>query len=117
MYLSPEAKRLLQAAAVIGLALVPLAFFSVFTTALRGMQRMDAYMALNLAASLLQVAAALLFVRPGGSGTSRIMRCGLGEVKPAMSPQVAGTEQVDRRCVDAVHSWWIDDGFAGPGRP
>jgi O-antigen/teichoic acid export membrane protein len=61
---SADAARGLQ---IYSLALLPLAFFSVFTTALRGKQRMDAYMLANLAASFLQAAAVALFVRPGGS--------------------------------------------------
>lgn len=52
---------------IYSLALIPLAFFSVFTIALRGKQRMDAYMVLNLAAALFQVAVVGLLMRPGGS--------------------------------------------------
>lgn len=48
------------------LALIPLAFFSVFTTALRGKQRMDGLMLLNLASAGLQVAAVAVFFRSGG---------------------------------------------------
>jgi O-antigen/teichoic acid export membrane protein len=42
------------------LSLIPLAFFTVFTTALRGEQRMDAYAALNLTIAALQAGAVLL---------------------------------------------------------
>jgi O-antigen/teichoic acid export membrane protein len=52
---------------VYSLSLIPLAFFSVFTIALRGAQRMSAYMLLNLASALMQVAAAWLATRPGGN--------------------------------------------------
>jgi O-antigen/teichoic acid export membrane protein len=48
-------------------ALLPLAFFSVFTTALRGKQLMDAYTLLNLAVNLLPAAAAWLFIHAGSS--------------------------------------------------
>src|SRR5688572_25169418 len=41
-------------------ALIPLAFFTVFTTALRGVQRMDMYSLLNLIVSALQVGIVLL---------------------------------------------------------
>jgi O-antigen/teichoic acid export membrane protein len=41
-------------------ALIPLAFFTVFTTALRGIQRMDIYSLLNLIVSVLQVGVVLL---------------------------------------------------------
>src|SRR5574341_2494220 len=42
------------------LALIPLAFFTVFTTALRGKQFMDAYALLNIIISALQVVAVLI---------------------------------------------------------
>lgn len=42
------------------LALIPLSFFTIFTTALRGIQRMDIYSLLNLIVSVLQVGIALL---------------------------------------------------------
>jgi len=48
-------------------ALLPLAFFSVFTTALRGKQLMDAYTVLNLAVNLLPAGAAYLFLHAGSS--------------------------------------------------
>jgi O-antigen/teichoic acid export membrane protein len=51
---------------VYSLSLIPLAFFTVFTTALRGMQDMSAYMLLNLASALMQVGAAWLATRLGG---------------------------------------------------
>jgi len=51
-------------------ALLPLAFFSVFTTALRGLQLMDAYTLLNLAVNLLPAAAAWLFIHAGSSVVS-----------------------------------------------
>lgn len=41
-------------------ALVPLAFFTIFTSALRGVQRMDAYTLLSLMVSILQVGVVLL---------------------------------------------------------
>ncbi len=55
---------------VYSLALFPLAFFTVFTSALRGKERMDLYTLLNLAVSLLQFVAVWLFVRPGGGITT-----------------------------------------------
>ncbi|MCL4531256.1 MAG: oligosaccharide flippase family protein [Chloroflexi bacterium] len=45
---------------IYSLALIPLAFFTVFTTALRGKQNMDMYALLSLVVSGLQVAAAFL---------------------------------------------------------
>ncbi len=45
-------------------SLIPLAFFTVVTIALRGRQRMDAYAGLNLAGSILQLALAWFFVLP-----------------------------------------------------
>lgn len=54
---------------IYSLALMPLAFFSVFTTALRGKQRMDSYMVLNLLVSALQLVVVWIFVRRGNSVT------------------------------------------------
>ncbi len=50
----------LSALRIYSLALIPLAFFTVFTTQLRGQQRMEAYMSLNLTIACLQVGAALI---------------------------------------------------------
>lgn len=50
---------------VYSLALFPLAFFTVFTSILRGTQRMTAYAHLNLLTGLLQVAAVFLFIQRG----------------------------------------------------
>ena len=61
---SPAAVLALQ---IYSLALFPLAFFTVFTTALRGKQKMDAYTVLNLFVSSLQVALVWLFINPGSS--------------------------------------------------
>jgi O-antigen/teichoic acid export membrane protein len=47
---------------IYALALIPLAFFTVFTSALRGRQLMDAYTWLNLSGSFLQLAAVWLFL-------------------------------------------------------
>ncbi len=47
------------ALALYSLSLLPLAFYSVFSAVLRGHERMDRFMALNLAGALAQVAAAL----------------------------------------------------------
>jgi O-antigen/teichoic acid export membrane protein len=49
---SPET---ITALNIYSLALIPLAFFTVFTTALRGVQRMDTYSLLSLIVSALQV--------------------------------------------------------------
>lgn len=55
----------LQALRVYSLALIPLAFFTVFTSALRGWQKMESYAWLNLGMSVLQAAAISLFIPPG----------------------------------------------------
>jgi len=52
---------------VYSFALIPLAFFTVFTIALRGKQRMDAYTGLNLAGSFLQLVSVLVFIRPNSN--------------------------------------------------
>jgi len=44
-------------------ALIPLSFFTVFTSILRGMQRMTSYAVLNLGVAIIQVSAVLIFVQ------------------------------------------------------
>jgi O-antigen/teichoic acid export membrane protein len=48
-------------------ALIPFAFFTVFTSMLRGYQKMDIYSWLNFAISVLQVIAILIFIPAGTS--------------------------------------------------
>ena len=55
----------IQALQVYSLTLIPLAFYSVFSTALRGRQRMDSCALLNLAGALLQVVVVFIFVASG----------------------------------------------------
>jgi O-antigen/teichoic acid export membrane protein len=50
---------------VYSFALIPLAFFTVFTSILRGVQRMTAYAWLNLGIALLQVVVIAIFVQRG----------------------------------------------------
>ena len=50
---------------IYSLALIPLAFYSVFSTALRGRQRMDSYALLNVGGALFQVGVVLFFVAAG----------------------------------------------------
>jgi O-antigen/teichoic acid export membrane protein len=52
---------------IYSLALIPIAFFSVFSSMLRGLQRMDHYAGLNLSTSLVQLAATFVFIRTGSS--------------------------------------------------
>jgi O-antigen/teichoic acid export membrane protein len=49
------------------LSLLPLAFFSVFSALLRGLERMDLYLALNLVTASVQLVAVGLALRSGGS--------------------------------------------------
>jgi O-antigen/teichoic acid export membrane protein len=50
---------------VYSIALIPLAFFTVFTSVLRGTQRMRAYAWLNFAIPVLQVVAIFIFIQRG----------------------------------------------------
>ena len=61
---SPEAVRALQ---VYSLALVPMAFYTVFSAALRGAERMAAYMWINIALAAAQFGLVWLFIRPESS--------------------------------------------------
>jgi O-antigen/teichoic acid export membrane protein len=56
-----------RALEIYSLALIPLAFFSVFTTLLRGKNEMGAYAGLNVASALAQVVLIGLLLQPGGS--------------------------------------------------
>lgn len=55
-----QSSEIVTALKIYCLALIPLAFFTIFTTALRGIQRMDIYSLLNLIVSVLQVGVVLL---------------------------------------------------------
>lgn len=57
----------LVALKIYSLSLIPLAFFTVFTSVLRGQQRMDLYAILNLATAALQLLFGLLFIQRGTS--------------------------------------------------
>jgi len=61
---SPSAQLALQ---IYSLALIPLAFYTVFTTALRGRQLMGSYTVLNLLVASAQVVVIWLFVQQTGS--------------------------------------------------
>jgi O-antigen/teichoic acid export membrane protein len=52
---------------IYSLALIPVAFFTVFSSVLRGLQRMDQYAVLNLVTSLFQLAATFFFIQAGSS--------------------------------------------------
>lgn len=65
---TPESMRALRA---YSLALIPLAFFTVFTSALRGAQKMGAYARLNLLTAALQVIVISIFIQRG-SGVTRL---------------------------------------------
>ena len=55
----------LYALRIYSCALIPLAFFTVFTSALRGVQKMGSYAWLNLTVAALQLVTILLFIPPG----------------------------------------------------
>lgn len=61
---APEAILALQ---LYSLALIPLAFYSVFSSALRGVERMDSFTWLNVLSGSLLIVFAFLFIRSGTS--------------------------------------------------
>ncbi len=65
-YLPNPNKDAVSALRIYSFSLIPLAFFTVFTTALRGKQHMFSYACLNLALMILQIAAILLLRLQGG---------------------------------------------------
>jgi O-antigen/teichoic acid export membrane protein len=64
-YLPKQSAESLYALRVYSFALIPLAFFTVFTSALRGVQKMGAYAWLNLTVAALQLVVISLFIPPG----------------------------------------------------
>jgi O-antigen/teichoic acid export membrane protein len=60
-YLPHQTSETVLALRIYSLALIPLAFFTVFTSVLRGKQRMGAYAGLNIAVPLLLVIAIIIF--------------------------------------------------------
>ena len=66
-YLPHQSAESILALRVYAFALIPLAFFTVFTTALRGKQQMNAYTWLNLIGSFLQLALVFLFIEQNSS--------------------------------------------------
>ena len=66
-YLPNQSAESILALRIYTFALIPLAFFTVFTTVLRGRQQMDAYTWLNLIGSFLQLALVFFFIHPNSS--------------------------------------------------
>ena len=66
-FLPHQSKESIFALRIYSFALVPLAFFTVFTIALRGKQQMDAYTWLNLTGSFLQLALIWFFIDANSS--------------------------------------------------
>ena len=64
-YLPDQTPESIPALRIYSLALIPLAFFTVFTSALRGGQRMGSYAWLNLITAILQVLAIFTFLQRG----------------------------------------------------
>lgn len=64
-YLPNQTPECILALRVYVFALIPLAFFTVLTSALRGRQKMDSYAGLNLVVSILQVLGILIFIQRG----------------------------------------------------
>jgi O-antigen/teichoic acid export membrane protein len=57
----------LAALKIYSLSLIPLAFFTVFTSVLRGQQRMDLYAILGLTTAAMQLFFGIIFIQPGTS--------------------------------------------------
>ncbi len=66
-FLPHQSAESILALKVYSFALIPLAFFTVFTTALRGKQQMDSYAWLNLTGSFLQLVFVWLFIKPNSN--------------------------------------------------
>ena len=66
-YLPNQSVESILALRIYAFALIPLAFFTIFTIALRGKQQMDAYTWLNLIGSFLQLSLVFFFINPNSS--------------------------------------------------
>ena len=80
---------------IYSLSLIPLAFFTIFTTALRGFQRMGGYALLNLGVAVLQVLAAWLFVGQRGDLAGLAGLLVLVQAAAALLAGVFATLQID----------------------
>jgi O-antigen/teichoic acid export membrane protein len=85
---------------IFSLALIPLAFFTVFTTALRGVQRMDAYMLLSLALAAGQMSV-FLVRRPGLTAISLVL----------LGVQAVGALLAGMMCSLAIPGFWTHWGL------
>lgn len=97
-YLPNQTSESLPALRVYSLALIPLAFFTVFTSALRGWQRMDSYALLNLAVAGTQVIAIALFV-PQGTGIVSLSRL-------LLVIQIAAATLAGMLCALSIPGFW-----------
>lgn len=66
-FLPHQSAESILALRVYSFAFVPLAFFTIFTIALRGKQQMDAYTWLNLTGTFLQLAMIWFFIKPSSN--------------------------------------------------
>ena len=96
-----QSAAVVSALEIYSFALIPLAFFSVFTTALRGKQRMDAYTVLNLVVALLP-AVAVWFFMPPGSAVSNIASLAI----LLLIVQIAGAIVAGVICTAQIPGFW-----------
>jgi len=97
-YLPNQTSESILALQVYSLALIPLSFFTVFTSALRGQQKMNSYAWLNLAITILQIIAVALFIPRGASVVA--LACLL------LALQVTGSILAGTLCAIFIPNFW-----------
>jgi len=90
---------------VYSFALIPLAFFTVFTIALRGKQQMDAYTWLNLTGSFLQLAIVWFFIKPNSSIVTLVFLLLFNQIIVSLIGAMI--------CANQIQGFWRDWRFSG----
>ncbi|HLA86903.1 MAG TPA: flippase [Anaerolineales bacterium] len=90
---------------VYSFALIPLAFFTVFTIALGGKQQMDAYTWLNLTGSFLQLAIVWFFIKPNSSIVTLVFLLLFNQIIVSLIGAMI--------CANQIQGFWRDWRFSG----
>ncbi len=99
--LNGQSPEVMQALKVYSLSLIPLAFFTVFTSVLRAHERMDVYLLLNIIVAFVQLSGAWLALQGQGNLLSLVMMLNAVQLSAAV---VAGV--LCRVSLPAFHFRW-----------
>lgn len=103
-YLPLHSSNGLTALQIYSLSLLPLAFYTVFTTTLRGKQQIGAYTVLNLALMIFQVTAALIVFFAGGNLVTLSWLLLLSQLCAALFAGIL--------CATKIPGFWNKSGFS-----